>query len=76
MESKFEDCLCIDCLVALQKEYVVFQEKHPHSITIRRALNNKRLKAIGMVRFAVQLGMRTLGDVESQFEREMAIRAS
>jgi hypothetical protein len=28
VESKFEDCLCIDCLVALQKEYVLFKEKH------------------------------------------------
>jgi hypothetical protein len=28
VESKFEDCLCIDCLVTLQKEYVLFKEKH------------------------------------------------
>jgi hypothetical protein len=28
VEIKFEDCLCIDCLVALQKEYVLFKEKH------------------------------------------------
>lgn len=54
----------------------VFQEKHPHSMTIRRALNNKKLKALGMARSAVQLGIRTLGDVENQFEREMAIKAS
>ncbi len=26
-ESKFEDCLCINCLHALQKEYVLFKEK-------------------------------------------------
>jgi Cysteine-rich CWC len=28
VESKFEDCLCINCLHALQKEYVLFKEKH------------------------------------------------
>lgn len=28
IESKFEDCLCADCLAALQKEYVLFKEKH------------------------------------------------
>ena len=28
VESKFEDCLCINCLYALQKEYVFFKEKH------------------------------------------------
>jgi hypothetical protein len=28
VESKFEDCLCINCLAALQKEYVFFKEKH------------------------------------------------
>jgi hypothetical protein len=28
VESKFEDCLCINCLAALQKEYVLFKEKH------------------------------------------------
>jgi Cysteine-rich CWC len=28
MESKFEDCLCINCLAALQKEYILFKEKH------------------------------------------------
>jgi len=28
IESKFEDCLCINCLHALQKEYVIFKEKH------------------------------------------------
>ncbi len=54
----------------------VFQEKHPHSMTLRRALNIKKQKALGMSRSAVQLGIRTLGDVESQYERELAIRAS
>ena len=28
VESKFEDCLCINCLNALQQEYVIFKEKH------------------------------------------------
>jgi Cysteine-rich CWC len=28
VESKFEDCLCMDCLLALQSEYVIFKEKH------------------------------------------------
>ena len=28
VESKFEDCLCVNCLRALQKEFVVFKEKH------------------------------------------------
>lgn len=28
IESKFEDCLCIDCLRYLQEEYVHFKEKH------------------------------------------------
>ena len=28
VESRFEDCLCVDCLSALQKEYVLFKEKH------------------------------------------------
>ncbi|MFM6925596.1 MAG: cysteine-rich CWC family protein [Ferruginibacter sp.] len=28
VESKFEDCLCIYCLHDLQKEYVIFREKH------------------------------------------------
>lgn len=28
VESKFEDCLCIQCLVFLQKEYTVFKEVH------------------------------------------------
>ena len=27
VEAKFEDCLCIDCLKALQMEYVLFKEK-------------------------------------------------
>lgn len=28
VESKFEDCLCVNCLLALQKEYKLFKEKH------------------------------------------------
>ena len=28
VESKFEDCLCVNCLHALQKVYVLFKEKH------------------------------------------------
>ena len=28
VESKFEDCLCINCLRYLQNEYVLFKEKH------------------------------------------------
>lgn len=28
VESKFEDCLCVNCLRALQQEYVIFKEKH------------------------------------------------
>jgi hypothetical protein len=28
VESKFEDCLCVHCLQALQKEYLIFKEKH------------------------------------------------
>ena len=28
VELKFEDCLCVDCLRVLQKEFVVFKEKH------------------------------------------------
>lgn len=28
IDSKFEDCLCIDCLRYLQQEYVQFKEKH------------------------------------------------
>jgi Cysteine-rich CWC len=31
VESKFEDCLCIDCLRALQMECVLFKEKHNNS---------------------------------------------
>ena len=27
VESKFEDCLCVNCLHALQREYVLFKEK-------------------------------------------------
>ncbi|MBK8785076.1 MAG: cysteine-rich CWC family protein [Chitinophagaceae bacterium] len=30
VESKFEDCLCIDCLAALQNEYVFLKEKHSY----------------------------------------------
>jgi hypothetical protein len=26
-ESKFEDCLCVNCLQALQREYEFFKEK-------------------------------------------------
>jgi Cysteine-rich CWC len=26
MESKFEDCLCVYCLGAMQKEYLLFKE--------------------------------------------------
>lgn len=26
VESKYEDCLCINCLAFLQKEYAVFKE--------------------------------------------------
>lgn len=54
----------------------VFHEKHPHSLAIRRALNNKKLKALGMGRAAVQLGLKVLGEIETQYEREMAVRAS
>ena len=28
MESKFEDCLCADCLAALQKEYLLLKAKY------------------------------------------------
>jgi hypothetical protein len=28
VESRFEDCLCVSCLKALQNEYVLFKEKH------------------------------------------------
>jgi hypothetical protein len=28
VESEFDDCLCIDCLLALQKERVIFKEKN------------------------------------------------
>lgn len=28
VESKYDDCLCTNCLNALQKEYVLFKEKH------------------------------------------------
>ncbi|MEP7237061.1 MAG: cysteine-rich CWC family protein [Ferruginibacter sp.] len=28
VESKYEDCLCVNCLHALQQEYVLFKEKH------------------------------------------------
>lgn len=28
VESKYDDCLCIDCLRYLQSEYVQFKEKH------------------------------------------------
>jgi Cysteine-rich CWC len=28
VESRFEDCLCVNCLIALQKEYVLFKEKY------------------------------------------------
>lgn len=28
VESKFEDCLCINCLHAMQREYILFKEKH------------------------------------------------
>jgi hypothetical protein len=28
IESKYEDCLCINCLVALQKGYMLLKEKH------------------------------------------------
>lgn len=28
VESKFEDCLCVHCLHTLQKEYLIFKEKH------------------------------------------------
>ena len=27
VESKYEDCLCVNCLYTLQKEYVLFKEK-------------------------------------------------
>ncbi|HAO47302.1 MAG TPA: cysteine-rich CWC family protein [Ferruginibacter sp.] len=28
VESRYEDCLCINCLVFLQQEYAVFKELH------------------------------------------------
>ena len=28
VESKFEDCLCVNCLHVLQREYVLFKEKN------------------------------------------------
>lgn len=28
VESRFDDCLCVSCLHALQKEYVLFKEKY------------------------------------------------
>ncbi len=28
IEAKYEDCLCIECLYYLQREYVQFKEKH------------------------------------------------
>lgn len=28
IESKHEDCLCINCLKAIRQEYVFFKEKH------------------------------------------------
>ncbi|MGB4843431.1 MAG: cysteine-rich CWC family protein [Ferruginibacter sp.] len=28
IESKYEDCLCINCLKALQQEYFIFKKKH------------------------------------------------
>jgi Cysteine-rich CWC len=30
VESKFEDCLCINCLHVLQQEYMLFKEKNIH----------------------------------------------
>lgn len=54
----------------------VFLEKHPHSLAIRKATKNKRDKAMVVARPAVQLGMKALGDIEHQFEKEMSVRAS
>jgi len=28
VELRFENCLCINCLITLQQEYVLFKEKH------------------------------------------------
>ncbi|HQW82969.1 MAG TPA: cysteine-rich CWC family protein [Ferruginibacter sp.] len=28
IELKYDDCLCINCLKAMQQEYVLFKEKH------------------------------------------------
>lgn len=54
----------------------VFHKKHPHSLAVRKALEAKKKKALGLARPAVQLGLKVLGDIENEFEREMAIRAA
>lgn len=53
----------------------VFMEKHPHNLSLRRETRIKSDKAIAMARPAVQLGMKSLAEIEHQFEREMAVRA-